>query len=127
MRPLPAAAAALLLVLASGLARPAAAQIAANTAPEGGMVRVLDKVTGAVEDIALAPGVPVESGRLRLELGECRYPAGNPAGDAYALLTIHYRALSDPVFRGWMIASSPALNALDHPRYDVWLLRCRTS
>jgi len=31
-----------------------------------------------------------------------------------------------PVFKGWMIASSPALNALDHPRYDVWVLRCIT-
>jgi hypothetical protein len=31
-----------------------------------------------------------------------------------------------PVFSGWMIASSPALNAMDHPRYDVWLLRCQT-
>jgi len=25
-----------------------------------------------------------------------------------------------------MIASSPALNALDHPRYDVWVMRCTT-
>lgn len=23
-----------------------------------------------------------------------------------------------------MTASSPALSALDHPRYDVWVLRC---
>jgi hypothetical protein len=23
-----------------------------------------------------------------------------------------------------MIASSPAISALDHPRYDVWVLRC---
>jgi hypothetical protein len=31
-----------------------------------------------------------------------------------------------PVFSGWMIASSPALSAMDHPRYDVWILRCDT-
>ena len=31
-----------------------------------------------------------------------------------------------PVFSGWMIASSPALNALDHARYDVWVMRCKT-
>ena len=29
-----------------------------------------------------------------------------------------------PLFSGWMLASSPALSALDHPRYDVWVLSC---
>jgi hypothetical protein len=29
------------------------------------------------------------------------------------------------LFEGWLIASAPALNAMDHPRYDVWALRCR--
>ncbi|MGB0439332.1 MAG: DUF2155 domain-containing protein [Paracoccaceae bacterium] len=32
-----------------------------------------------------------------------------------------------PVFEGWIIASSPALNAMDHARYDVWVLRCNTA
>jgi hypothetical protein len=26
-----------------------------------------------------------------------------------------------------MVASSPALSALDHPRYDVWVMRCSSS
>ncbi|MGB1970407.1 MAG: DUF2155 domain-containing protein, partial [Paracoccaceae bacterium] len=30
-------------------------------------------------------------------------------------------------FMGWMVASSPALNPLDHRRYDVWVLRCAMS
>ena len=28
------------------------------------------------------------------------------------------------VFSGWMFASSPALNPLEHPVYDVWVLSC---
>jgi hypothetical protein len=28
------------------------------------------------------------------------------------------------LFHGWMFASSPALNALEHPVYDVWALEC---
>ena len=60
-------------------------------------------------------------------MGECRFPTGNPSGDAYMLLTIHYNNAPEPIFRGWMIASAPALNALDHQRYDVWALRCTTS
>ena len=31
----------------------------------------------------------------------------------------------DALFRGWMFASSPALNALEHPVYDVWVIDCK--
>ena len=32
----------------------------------------------------------------------------------------------DPMlFSGWMFASSPGLSALEHPVYDVWVIRCR--
>lgn len=30
------------------------------------------------------------------------------------------------IFSGWMFASSPALNALEHPVYDVWVVACKT-
>ncbi|EAR51611.1 hypothetical protein OG2516_01791 [Oceanicola granulosus HTCC2516] len=113
------------LALCLALAAPAAAQ-QANSAP-GGVLRVLDKQTGHVEDLELQAGQTAQSGLVEVSLGACRYPAGNPAGDAYALLTVHYRGQVEPVFRGWMIASAPALNAMDHPRYDVWVLRCITS
>lgn len=29
------------------------------------------------------------------------------------------------LFSGWMFASSPGLSALEHPVYDVWVIRCR--
>ncbi len=29
------------------------------------------------------------------------------------------------VFSGWMFASTPALSALEHPIYDVWVLDCK--
>ena len=30
------------------------------------------------------------------------------------------------IFSGWMFASSPALNALEHPTYDIWAIDCRS-
>ncbi len=30
------------------------------------------------------------------------------------------------IFSGWMFASSPALSALQHPVYDVWVIDCAT-
>lgn len=33
----------------------------------------------------------------------------------------------DRIFAGWMFASSPALNPLEHPVYDVWVIDCKTA
>lgn len=92
----------------------------------GAVLRGLDKVTGEVTDVEIRNGGVAEFGALRVDMTECRYPAGNPAGDAFAFLNIWEKGADQPVFSGWMIASSPALNALDHARYDIWVLRCRT-
>jgi len=113
------------LALLGLLACPAAAQEMAG-AP-GAEVRVLDKLSGALFDIDLSRGEAQTNGRLTVQLDECRYPVDNPASDAEAHLTIHDSAVTEPVFSGWMVASAPALSALDHPRYDVWVLRCDTS
>jgi hypothetical protein len=91
---------------------------------KGGMVRVLDRMSGIVTDYDLAPGQVQAEGRLSVRLDECRYPADDPTAEAYAHLTIMDAGQVDPVFKGWMVASSPALWALDHPRYDVWVLHC---
>jgi hypothetical protein len=93
----------------------------------GALLRGLDKVSGAVTDLDLSVGETVQLGRLAVTLEDCRYPVNDPAGDAYALLLIEAEGMSGPAFEGWMIASSPALSALDHPRYDVWVMRCRSS
>jgi hypothetical protein len=97
------------------------------TQGSAGRLRVLDKITGVVTDLALALGESAVVGHLTITLGDCRFPTDNPAGDAFGELTISYDVAATPIFVGWMIASAPALNALDHPRYDVWMLSCLTS
>jgi len=94
----------------------------------GARLKALDKINGDVSEFDMESGGSVRIGKLVVELRECRYPDGDPEGDAYAFLVITEPAKSpDPIFSGWMVASSPALNALDHFRYDIWLLRCRIS
>lgn len=92
----------------------------------GALLRGLDKVSGTPIDFSMKVGDTVELGRLWVTLGECRYPMDNPSGDAYAWLVVRDGNANETAFEGWMIASSPALSALDHPRYDVWVLRCTT-
>ncbi len=92
----------------------------------GAMLRGLDKVSGIHEDLKLQAGETIALGKLQITLGECRYPTDNPSGDAYAWLVIRDGNDEQTTFEGWMVASSPALNGLDHQRYDVWVLRCIT-
>ncbi|MDO8884245.1 MAG: DUF2155 domain-containing protein [Pseudotabrizicola sp.] len=115
----------LALLLAPTLAStPGMAQEMAS-AP-GGTLRFLDKVTGRVQDLSLSRGQSVRLGRLTVQLDECRYPRDNPAADAQAHMTVMDTAAAQPMFAGWMLASSPALSAMDHPRYDIWVLSCES-
>lgn len=93
----------------------------------GAALRGLDKMSGEVFDLSLGSGQTAALGRIEVTLGECRYPEENPTGEAYAWLTVRDPSLGSTLFDGWMVASSPALNALDHARYDVWVIRCTTA
>lgn len=96
-------------------------------AGSGVVLKGLDKVSGEVTDLDLGRGETKPVGRMEVTLGECRYPEDNIAGEGYAWLTIRDPMRDAVIFEGWMVASSPALNALDHPRYDIWVIRCTTA
>ena len=117
-------------------AEPSAAErqaaVAAARGPEtarapGALLRGLDKVTGRTQDFTVAAGQAVDFGRLQVRLAECRYPAADPSSDAFAELTVVDQQANSTVFSGWMIASSPALSALDDSRYDVWVMSCNNA
>lgn len=92
----------------------------------GATLAGLDKLSGKSATLDVKTGQTVALGFLQITLGECRYPSANPSGDAYAWIVVRDQAKEAPVFQGWMIASSPALSALDHARYDVWVKACTT-
>jgi hypothetical protein len=89
-------------------------------------LRGLDTLNGTTQDIDVPVGETVRFGHLEIVAGACRVPQADPAGDAYAFLRIRDIREEEPRFSGWMFASSPALSALDHPRYDVWVLSCNS-
>lgn len=98
-----------------------------TTSASGATLRGLDKINGETVDLEMSVGQVANFGPLQITLIECRYPAGNRTGNAYASLDVIEQGRQGSVFSGWMIASAPALNAMDHARYDVWVLRCTTS
>mgnify|MGYP002737975732 CR=1 FL=1 len=96
-----------------------------TTRGNGAILRALDKVSSNITDLELAPGEAADVGRLTVRLGECRFPTDDPNSDAYAQMVITDRNSGATLFDGWMVASSPALSALDDARYDVWVLGCQ--
>lgn len=112
------------VVLLLTLGGPVAAQEVAEAA--GAVLRGLDKVSGATTDLTVKDGETAVFGSLKVTLSSCRFPQDNPSADAFAHLTIA-ESSGQTIFDGWMIASSPALSALDHPRYDIWVMRCTNS
>jgi len=112
------------LILLSLLGSPLVAQQV--TSAPGGVLRVLDKTSGQTTDLEMRAGEARQVGSLQIVMNECRYPAGNPSGNAYAELEISENGNEGVLFAGWMIASAPALSALEHQRYDVWVIRCTT-
>ena len=97
------------------------------TSALGATLRALDKVNGQTVDVEILSGGGRAVLGLEVDLADCRYPVNNPTGDAFAFVTIREPGNAEIVFQGWMIASSLALNPLDYSRYDVWVLRCKTS
>jgi hypothetical protein len=86
-------------------------------------LRALDRMLGQPTDIEMGVGETVIYGRIVIHVRECRFPTADPASDAFGFVEILDQQ-GNGLFAGWMIASAPAINALEHPRYDVWVLRC---
>ena len=101
-----------------------AERLGAVASASGAVLRILDKTNGTVSDLEIRNGETREVGAITITMGDCRYPTANPAGDAYALVSVRTLRDDSAVFEGWLIASAPALSAVDHPRYDVWALHC---
>ncbi|KAE9631476.1 DUF2155 domain-containing protein [Parasedimentitalea maritima] len=114
-------------LLSLGLGSASLAQDNGAVSGTGAVLRGLDKVNGRTTDAELPIGGSAELFGLLVTVADCRYPAENPTGDAFAFLTIREPNSGAVQFEGWMIASSPALSALDHSRYDIWVLRCNSS
>jgi len=94
------------------------------------VLRALDKVTAHVEQLDVPINQPLKFGRLIITVRTCRTTPPEEAPESAAYLEVsEFKAgeKDNPIFTGWMFASSPALSALEHPVYDIWLIGCKSS
>lgn len=115
----------------------AAVIFAAAAAPayaDRAVIRGLDKVTGHARDYQLTLGRPARIGTLEVTARAC----AKSAPEEQPEVRIYVDVIDTPpapegqepqrheIFHGWLFASSPGLNAVDHPVYDLWAVDCRS-
>ena len=114
----------------AGIAALAAAWlIAAPTAAQDiAVLQGLDKVTARISTLDAPINQSIRFGTLAIVVRHCRKTPPEERPETTAFLEIDdIRRGQAPIrlFSGWMFASSPALSALEHPVYDVWVIGCR--
>lgn len=135
-------------VLSIGLAWLCVTASASALEPRSGVVlRALDKITGNSTDLEARIGETISFGRLEVTVRACFQAPPEDTPESAAFLEVHSNTPEEQarlpggqdidkstsgrpdgeIFSGWMFASSPGLNALDHPTYDVWVISCRAS
>jgi hypothetical protein len=110
------------LAVAAALLFSAAPAAAADAVLQG-----LDKVTARITTIEAPLNKPVHFGPLEITAQRCskRPPEESPESAAFLeIREVRPGEAAHELFRGWMFASSPALSALEHPVYDVWVKDC---
>lgn len=102
-------------------------------------LQTLDKVTARTATLTVAVGETVAVGPLFMQVKTCQRSAPYEQPESAAFLQIWEATPKDIlakskdknpaqwVFSGWMFASSPALSAMDHPIYDIWVLNCKNA
>jgi len=117
---------ALAVAVALGLAAGAARAVEADVV----VLQGLDKITARTSTFEVPVGSTDTFGTLEITVHHCeKTPPEEPPENKAFLEIVDLRPDRDPitVFTGWMVSSSPALNALEHPVYDVWVKTCRVA
>jgi hypothetical protein len=101
------------------------------------ILQAIDKVTAESLRFEAPVGRPVRYKSLVFTVRACeRSSPDELVEDSIVYLTVDSQPRPAPgkpipparqAFRGWMYASSPGLNPLEHPVYDAWLITCRAA
>lgn len=88
----------------------------------------LDKITGRIISFEVKIDETVEFGALLVTPRVCyTRPTTEPQNTTSFIEVDEITVSGDTkhLFSGWIFASSPGLNGVEHPIYDVWLIGCK--
>ncbi len=94
---------------------------------KGVSLQGLDKTTGRVFSIDAQIHQPVTFGTLTIIPRACDQSLEDSDPESTAFLEVWEKPVggnNKKIFSTWMLSSSPAVSALDHPVYDIWVSSC---
>ena len=91
------------------------------------VIQGLDKITARIKTFEVDVSQTYKFVVLDIFVERCVFskPIFKPESLAYIRIKDNSDRLSEVKFKGWMFASSPALNALENPVYDISILACK--
>lgn len=90
-------------------------------------LQAMDKITGRVSIIDVPVGGAVSFGSFSVLVRSCKTKTEEEIPENFAFVDVTDKSFNNEeynIFKGWMLSSSPAVNAVEHPIYDVWLIKC---
>ena len=91
-------------------------------------IKALDKITAKTSALRLAVGDKKFFGPLEIKALKCQLSISSDVVDTVAYLQVKDLSTKDNnqvfLFNGWTFASSPTLQSIDHPIYDLWITSC---
>ena len=91
-------------------------------------LKALDKITAKTSSFRIAIGDKKFFGPLEIKALKCQLFEGVSSSDTVAYLQVKDLSTKDNdrvfLFNGWTFASSPTLQSIDHPIYDLWITGC---
>ena len=91
-------------------------------------LKALDKITAKTSAFKLAVGEKKFFGSLEIKALKCQLSENMELTDTVAYLQVKDLSTKDNnqvfLFNGWTFASSPTLQSIDHPVYDLWIVGC---
>ncbi len=98
--------------------------MAADFATDAVLLQALDKTTGRTSFLTVNVGEPYEYGDLLVTVERCmkRPPEETPENSVF--LNVSEKEGAE-IFHGWMFSSNPAISAMEHPVYDIWVVECK--
>lgn len=103
------------------------AAMAAEISTNAALMQAMDKVTGRVNKITVPVNSKISFGDFSLVLRACKKRPAEETPENFAFVDVTDKSFGEDeynIFRGWMLSSTPGINAIEHPIYDVWLLEC---
>lgn len=91
------------------------------------LMQAMDKVTGRVNKITVPVNSKITFGDFSLVLRSCKKRPAEETPENFAFIDVADKSFGKDeynIFRGWILSSTPGINAIEHPIYDVWLLEC---